>query len=57
MTALKDQFRDFMEIKNLSPRTVESYLAAVAKLALHFGKSPELITQEMIYQYILCLQR
>lgn len=46
-----------MELKNLSPRTRESYLAAVAKLAGHFGKSPELIPQEMIYQYILFLQR
>lgn len=57
MTALRDQFREFMEIKNRSPRTIESYLSAVAKLAVHYGKSPDLITQEMIYQYILHLQR
>jgi len=57
MTPLREKFHEFMELKNLSPRTIESYLAAVAKLARHFGKSPELITQEMIYQYILFLQR
>jgi site-specific recombinase XerD len=46
-----------MELKNLSPRTVESYLNAVVKLANHYNKSPALITQEMIYQYSLFLQK
>ena len=29
-----------MQVRNYSPRTVEAYVAAVAKLAKHFQRSP-----------------
>jgi len=45
-----------MQLRNLAPRTRESYLQAVVKLSKHYNQSPELIGQEEIFQYILHLQ-
>jgi integrase/recombinase XerD len=41
MTALRQRLIEDMQVRNYSPRTVEAYVAAVAKLAKHFGKSPD----------------
>jgi site-specific recombinase XerD len=44
-----------MQLRGLAERTQESYLAAVQHLALHYGKSPDLITEEQLRQYFLFL--
>ena len=41
MTALRQRLIEDMQVRNYSPRTVEAYVAAVAKLAKHFMKSPD----------------
>jgi site-specific recombinase XerD len=35
-----------MQVRNYSPRTVQAYVAAVAKLAKHFRRSPDQLTSE-----------
>jgi site-specific recombinase XerD len=44
-----------LRIRNYSERTVETYVMRVAKFALHFGKSPDLLGLEEIRSYQLHL--
>jgi integrase/recombinase XerD len=46
MTALRQRMIEDMQVRNYSPRTVEAYVAAVAKLAKHLRRSPEQVTKE-----------
>lgn len=46
MTVLRQRLMEDMQVRNYSPRTVEAYVAAVAKLAKHFGRSPDQLTNE-----------
>jgi len=45
-----------MQLRGLAARTQESYLAAIQQLALHYGKSPDLLTEEQLRQYFLYLR-
>ena len=53
--SLRTQFKDYMTLHRYSPVTVQHYLDIVKRLALHFNKSPDLITQEEIQEYLLYL--
>jgi integrase/recombinase XerD len=55
MTPLRQRMIEAMQLRGLALRTQESYLAAVQQLALHYGKSPDLITEEELRQYFLFL--
>ena len=46
MTALRQRLIEDMQVRNYSPRTVEAYVAAVAKLAKHLLRSPDQLTSE-----------
>lgn len=46
MTALRKRLIEDMQVRNYSPRTVQAYVAAVAKVARHFGRSPDQLTGE-----------
>ena len=46
MTALRQRLIEDMQVRNYSPRTVEAYVAAVNKLAKHFMRSPDQLTNE-----------
>lgn len=46
MTPLRQRMREDMQLRGLAARTQESYLAAVQHLAVHYGKSPDTITEE-----------
>jgi site-specific recombinase XerD len=46
-----------MQIRNLSPRTIDAYVRAVAKFAQHFGQSPTFLGPEQIRAYQLFLIR
>ena len=43
MTPLRQRFVEDLRLRNYSPRTIEAYVAHVARLAKHFGRSPELL--------------
>jgi site-specific recombinase XerD len=46
MTGLRQRLIDDMQVRNYSPRTVEAYVAAVAKVAKHFQRAPDQLTGE-----------
>jgi len=48
MTALRQRLLEDLRLRNYSPRTEEAYVAAVAKLARHFNRSPDLLSGEDI---------
>jgi integrase/recombinase XerD len=55
MTPLRQRMIEAMQLRGLSARTQESYLSAVQQLALHYGKSPDSITEDELRQYFLFL--
>jgi integrase/recombinase XerD len=55
MTPLRQRMLEDMQLRGLAERTQEAYLSAVQQLALHYAKSPDLITEEELRQYFLFL--
>ena len=55
MTPLRQRFVEDLRLRNYSPRTIECYVAHVARLAKHFGKSPELLGPEVMRAFQLHL--
>jgi len=55
MTALRTRFLEDMQLHGYSPKTQSCYVGAVRALARHYGKSPDLITEEELRQYFLHL--
>src|ERR671931_233384 len=56
MTPLRQRMLEDMQLRGLAARTQEAYLAAVQQLALHYGKPPDLLTDEEVRQYFLYLR-
>jgi site-specific recombinase XerD len=56
MTPLRQRMLEDMQLRGLAARTQESYLAAVQQLALYYGTSPDLLTEEQLRQYFLYLR-
>ena len=57
MTALRLRMIDAMILRGFRPRTQVSYLRAISQMALHYHRSPELITDEEVQAYLLHLLR
>jgi site-specific recombinase XerD len=51
MTTLRQRMIDDLKVRNRSSRTIQSYIAHVAKFARYFGRSPELLGPEEIRQF------
>lgn len=51
-TPLRQQFIEFLTLKGRAPRTIESYVSVVAKLARHYNRSPDLVSDEEVRQYL-----
>lgn len=56
MTPLRQRMLEDMQLRGLSERTQETYLAAVQQLAFHYHLSPDLLTEEQVRQYFLFLR-
>ena len=56
MSELRQKMIRVMELKNFSPRTQHAYLAAVESLSKFHQKSPDLLTQTEIEDYLLHLK-
>ena len=48
MTPLRQRMLEDMEMRNLSPKTQQSYVRQVAQFAAHFDKSPDQLGPEEI---------
>ncbi|HEY1393579.1 MAG TPA: site-specific integrase [Methylibium sp.] len=57
MTPLRQRMLDALELRGAAVRTRESYIEAVARLARHYGRSPEALTAEEVQRYLLHLVR
>jgi integrase/recombinase XerD len=55
MTALRKRMLEELQLRNLSQTTITTYLGAVARFALHFGKSPDQLGPEHVRRYLLHL--
>jgi integrase/recombinase XerD len=53
MSTLYKRMIEDMQLRGFSPRTQESYARAVRKLAEHYHKSPDMITDEELREYFL----
>src|SRR5215470_6432141 len=51
MTPLRQRFMDDLRLRNMSPRTIETYVLRVALFARHFGRSPEVLGGQEIRAY------
>lgn len=55
MTPLRQRFIEDMQLRGLAPVTQRNYIAHVAAFAKYFQKSPELLDQDAIREYLLYL--
>jgi len=55
MTPLRRRFVEDLTLRNYSPRTIERYVALVARFAAHFGRSPEQLGAEEVRAFQLHL--
>jgi len=56
MTKLRQRMIQDLQLRGMAARTQESYVFAVRKLAEHFSKSPDQITEEQLREYFLYLK-
>jgi integrase/recombinase XerD len=55
MTPLRQRLIDDLRLRNYSPRTIEAYVAGVARLAKHFHRSPDQLGVEQLRVFQLHL--
>jgi site-specific recombinase XerD len=53
MTPLRQRFVDDLRLRNYSPQTIKAYVAGVARLAKHFGRSPDQLGTEEVRAFQL----
>ena len=56
MGALRTKMIEEMRLRNFSPRTEQSYVAAMMGLSRYYRRSPDQLTQDEIRSYLLHLQ-
>jgi integrase/recombinase XerD len=57
MTPLRQKFIDELDLRGFSAHTKDNYVGAVSRLARHYKRSPDQLTDEEIKQYLLHLIR
>jgi site-specific recombinase XerD len=55
MTALRQRMLEDLQLRGFAPRTQEAYVYAVARLARHFGRSPDSLTEDDLRAYFIHL--
>lgn len=51
-TQLRNRMIEDMQLRGMSKKTQDSYVRSVRKLAEHYHKSPNLITEEELSRYL-----
>ena len=51
MTPLRQRMLEDLGRYNYAPRTRQTYVAQIARLAKHFGVSPDRLTREQVQEY------
>jgi integrase/recombinase XerD len=57
MTPLRMKMLDALMLRGMADRTQEAYIDAVARLARHYGRSPDRLSAQEVQQYLLHLLR
>ena len=57
MTPLRQRMLDALVLRGMAERTQEAYVDAVARLARHYGRSPDRLDAEEVRHYLLHLLR
>ena len=52
MSELREKMKMDMELKGYSPRTIKNYIGHVSNFAKYYNKSPELLRETEIRQYL-----
>ena len=55
MTPLRRRMIEDMKLRNLSPRTIDSYVQCVARFARYFKSTPEHLSPEDVRTYLVYL--
>ena len=55
MTELRERMIRAMQLRNYSPRTQKGYVYDIARLARHYRRAPDSLTQKEIEDYLLHL--
>jgi site-specific recombinase XerD len=55
MTPLRQRMIEDLKLRNLAPRTIQSYVSRVAAFARHFGRSPEDLGRDEVRSYLIHL--
>lgn len=53
MTDYFERFNEDLQLRGMSPRTIDMYVRAVKQLTKYYGKSPEKISDEQLRKYFL----
>ena len=57
MSPLRQRMLDALVLRGMASRTQESYIDDVARLARHYGRSPDTLSAEEVQQFLLHLLR
>jgi integrase/recombinase XerD len=57
MTPLRQRMLDALQVRGMAVRTQQAYIDAVAGLARHYGRSPDVLTADEVQRYLLHLLR
>ncbi len=55
MTPLRRRFIEDLQLRNRSPRTIETYVYHVSELARYYKQSPDQLSNDQIHRYLLHL--
>ena len=48
MTPLRQRMLDALQVRGMATRTQSAYIDAVARMARHYGRSPEVLSAEQV---------
>ena len=54
-TVLRRRFHDYLILRNLAENTQTAYISYIVRLAAHYHRSPDLLTNEQIQAYLVHL--